>query len=103
MNVRRTPRYTTAQWCHRYLSVSAVAVIGALTYVLFLNDNSVIDHYEYEARIRELRHEISLNRDTLEYYRTLNDRLDTDRSTMEQIVREQYHMQRPSEDIYLTD
>lgn len=100
---RPAPRYTTAQWCRRYLSLSALAIIGALVYVLFLNDNSVIDHYGYEARIRELQREIHLNRDTLEYYRALNDRLDTDRSTMEQIVREQYHMQRPSEDIYLTD
>lgn len=100
---RPAPRYTAAQWCRRYLSLSALAIIGALVYVLFLNDNSVLDHYGYEARIRELQREIRLNRDTLDYYRALNRSLDTDRSTMEQIVREQYHMQHPSEDIFLTD
>lgn len=100
---RPAHRYTASQWCRRYLSLSALAIIGALVYVLFLNDNSVVDHYGYEARIRDLKQEIRLNRDTLDYYRALNESLDTDRSTMEQIVREQYHMQRPSEDIYLTD
>lgn len=96
-------RYTAAQWCRRYLSLSALAVTGALVYVLFFNDNSIINHYEYETQIENLRTEIKNNMDTLQYYENLNSRLDTDRATMEQIVREQYHMQRPSEDIYLTE
>lgn len=90
-------------WCRRYLSVNAAVITAVLVYVLFFNDNSILNHYEYERQIADLKAEIKQNRDTLEYYRELNSRLDTDRRTMEQIVREQYHMQRPDEDIFLID
>lgn len=88
-------------WCKRYISVSAVVIAGALVYVLFFNDNSILNHYQYEAEIDDLKAAIKVNRDSLEFYREMNSRLDTDREAMEQIVREQYHMQRPNEDIYL--
>ena len=88
-------------WCKRYISVSALVIAGALVYVLFFNDNSILNHYQYEGEIDRLKAEIKVNRDSLEYYRAMNSRLDTDREAMEQIVREQYHMQRPNEDVYI--
>lgn len=88
-------------WCKRYLSLTAFLVLGLCVYVVFFNDNSVIRANEYEEEIRALRAEIKDNRDTLEYYRNLNLRLQTDPVTMERIVREQYHMQRPGEDVYV--
>ncbi len=57
--------------------------------------------FEYNDMIVELEKEIQQNRDTLQYYQKLNNRLDTDKETMERIVREQYHMQRPNEDVYI--
>ena len=90
-------------WCKRYISVSALVIAGALVYVLFFNDNSILNHYQYEGEIDNLKAEIKANRDSLEYYREMNSQLDTDREAMEQIVREQYHMQRPNEDIYLVE
>lgn len=88
-------------WCKRYISVSALVIAGALVYVLFFNDNSILNHYQYEGEIDRLKAEIKVNRDSLEYYRAMNSRLDTDREAMEQIVREQYHMQRPNEYVYI--
>lgn len=67
------------------------------------NDNSILNHYQYEGEIDRLKAEIKVNRDSLEYYRAMNSRLDTDREAMEQIVREQYHMQRPNEDVYIVE
>ena len=58
-------------------------------------------YYEYDSEIERLRKEIKQNEDTMNYYRDLNNRLSTDRTTLERIVREQYHMQRPDEDVYL--
>lgn len=89
------------RWCNRYLSSTLVLAVAVLAFVLFFNDNSVMRTYEHEKEIERLQAEIRDNRDTLEYYQTLNDRLDTDRATMEKIVREQYHMQRPGEDVYI--
>ncbi len=92
---------TFLHWCRRYISLNAVVIAGVLVFILFFNDNSVMRHYAYEKQIEELKARIKENNDTLMYYRELNSRLDTDPETMERIVREQYHMQRPGEDVYV--
>ena len=96
-------RSSVIAWCKRYISVSALVIAGALVYVLFFNDNSILNHYQYEGEIDRLKAEIKVNRDSLEYYRAMNSRLDTDREAMEQIVREQYHMQRHNEAVYIVE
>ena len=50
-----------------------------------------------------LRREIRMEQDSLEYYRRMNMLLSTDRGTMEQIVRERFHMQRRGEDVYIIE
>ncbi len=98
MNSRLT---RTWQWCRRYFSFTLLAVAAAVVFVVFLNDNSVMRTHELEREIERLQAEIRDYRDTLVHYQQLNMRLETDARTMEKIVREQYHMQRSSEDIYL--
>ena len=71
-------------WLRRYVSLTLIVVVAFVFFVLFFNDNSILQSFEYNRQIQEL-----------------NDRLDTDPETMERIVREQYHMQRPSEDVYV--
>ena len=92
---------SSLNWCRRYISTTLVVSVAVITFVLFFNDNSVMRTYEHEQEIERLQAEIRDNTDTLEYYRQLNDRLDTDPQTMEKIVREKYHMQRPGEDVYI--
>ena len=75
--------------------------IGILVFITFFNENNMMRYYEYDMRIAELRKEIKENEDTIDYYMDLNRRLSTDRGTLERIVREQYHMQRPNEDVYV--
>ncbi len=88
-------------WCKRYLSLTLLATIIVGAIVLFFNENSILRTVEQERRIDELQAAISDATDTLEYYRGLNHSLDTDKETMERIVREQYHMQHPDEDVYI--
>lgn len=91
------------EWCRRYLSVTFLILIAFIVIVLFFNDNSFVKSVEYTSRINELREEIRQNEDTLRYYQRLNHALDTDPETMERIVRENYHMQRENEDVYLVE
>lgn len=91
------------KWLKRYVSLSLLVVLGFIAFVLFFNDNSVAKSYDYAAQIRELEGEIAQYEDTLRHYRELNRRLDSDPQEMERIVREHYHMQRPSEDVYIFD
>lgn len=90
-------------WCRRYISFPLVGIIVVMSFILFMTDNSVLDTYAYECEIEQLKAEIREHRDTLEYYNDLNRRLDTDPATMEQIVREHFHMRRPNEDVYIID
>lgn len=88
-------------WCKRYLSLTLLATLVVGAAVLFFNDNSLLRTVEQERRIDELQASIKNATDTLEYYQNLNRSLDTDKETMERIVREQYHMQHPDEDVYV--
>lgn len=91
------------KWLKRYVSVPLVAVVAFVVFVLFFNENSMIRSYDYSTEIRSLERRIAQCEDTLSYYRELNRRLDSDPQELERIVREQYHMQRPSEDVYIFD
>lgn len=90
-------------WARRYLSISFFAAVAVLSYLLFFTDNSVAASYEQTLRNDSIRAEIRAEKDSLHYYQRMNTLLTTDRGTLEQVVRERFHMQRPGEDVYLTD
>lgn len=91
------------RWIKRYISLTLLLVVGFTVYILFFNENSYAQRAELDAEVQRLKHEIQANRDTMLYYQELQRKLDTDRETMEKIVREHYHMQRESEDVYVFD
>lgn len=90
-------------WLRRYISFGFVASVGILTYLMFFTDNNVATNYSQTMRNDSLRREIRMEQDSLEYYRRMNMLLSTDRGTMEQIVRERFHMQRRGEDVYIIE
>jgi len=90
-------------WLKRYVSPSLLIVLAFVAFVLFFNENSVMRSMDYAAQIRDLEEQIAEYEDTLRHYEELNRRLDSDPIELERIVREHYHMQRPSEDVYIFD
>lgn len=90
-------------WCRRYISLMFLAILAFVLYVLFFNENSYGRLHELNTQIKELRTEIKNNRDTMEHYFKKNRMLDTDPAEMERIVREQYHMQREGEEVYVVE
>lgn len=89
------------QWCRRYISLTLVAIVAYVVFMLFFNENSIMKSFELNDEIASLRAEIKDNSDSLIHYNTLLQRLNTDPETMERIVREYYHMQRDNEDVYI--
>ena len=89
------------EWLKRYVSPASILIMAFVVYVLFINENSVQRNYEYASEIRDLKARIASYEDTLRVYEELNRKLDSDPVELERIVREQYHMQRPSEDVYI--
>ncbi|MDE7024708.1 MAG: septum formation initiator family protein [Paramuribaculum sp.] len=96
-------KYGFKAWCRRYISFPLVGIVVVMSVILFMTDSSVFNTYAFECQIEELKNEIREHQDTLQYYEDLNRRLDTDPATMEQIVREHFHMRRPNEDVFIIE
>ena len=101
MNQSSQRKRTFLQWCRRYISLSLIAVVGALVFILFFTDNSISTIYGYEQEIAARKEAIKAETDTMEYYRALQRSLVNDPVSMEHVAREQYHMQRSTEDVYV--
>ncbi len=81
----------------------AVVAIGALIItLLYINDDtSWKNNMKYQRQIKELKEEIQSCKDSAEYYRARRMQLITGTEQLEQIAREEYHMQKPTEDVYI--
>lgn len=90
-------------WCRRYVSLMFIAVAAFVLYVLFFNENSYGRYNELHNEAKRLRTQIAMEEDSLARYQSLNRRLMTSPAEMERIVREQYFMQRPYEDVYIVE
>ncbi len=90
-------------WLRRYVSLVPVVCIALAVYLLFFSDYSIGKRTEYQHTIDSLSRELAIQRDSLAFYRNLNQRLKSDPELLEQVVREQYDMQRAHEDVYIIE
>lgn len=89
------------RWSRRYISLPLACIVAYMVFILGFNENSYFKSVEYQEEIDRLKLEIKENNDTMAYYRRLNHDLSSDPAALERIVREQYHLQRPHEDVYV--
>ncbi len=90
-------------WLRRYVSIAPIVCIALAAYLLFFSDYSISKRSEYQQTIDSLSVQLKIEQDSLAYYRDLNRRLMSDPELMEQVVREQYDMKRPHEDVYIIE
>lgn len=88
-------------WVRRYIALPTILGLALIAYIVFFGDKSVTQRIQYQRTIDSLEQCLRAQQDSLEYYRDLNRRLSTDPELMEQVVREQYNMKRPNEDVYV--
>jgi cell division protein FtsB len=93
----------TVLWSRRYISLTLIAVVAFAVMILFFNENSYSHSRQLQQQIDLLQEKIRQANDSMKYYHNLNNALDTDRETLERVVRENYHMQRQNEDVYIVD
>jgi cell division protein FtsB len=81
----------------------AVIIIGTVTILLlfFNEDASWKKNMEYQEEIKSLNEKIKECRDSAEYFRQRREELLTGTDRLEQIAREEYRMQKPTEDVYI--
>lgn len=89
-------------WVRRRSHIAVIAIGTLVIALLFLNEDASWQHnMEYQEQIKALKEEIKLCNDSAEYYREQRERLLTGTEELEQIAREEYRMQKPTEDVYI--
>lgn len=89
-------------WRRRRGAIPFIVIATVIVVVLFLNEEtSVKTNMEYEARINDLKREIKHNRDSAEFYRRHRLAIENGEGDLEHLARERYHMQRPTEDVFV--
>ena len=89
-------------WLRRKSHLPLVVIGSLVVILLFLNDEtSLALNMEYEREINRLSLEIKECRDSANYYRMQRESLLHDSQDLEHLARERFHMQRPTEDVYI--
>lgn len=69
--------------------------------LLFNEDTSITLNMEYDKEINSLTQQIEECRDSAAFYRTQRESLIHGQENLEHIARERFHMQKPTEDVYI--
>lgn len=89
-------------WIRRRSHIAVIAIGSLVIAMLFLNeDASWENNMQYQARIKALNEEIKLCNDSARYFREQREKLLTGTEELEQIAREEFRMQKPTEDVFI--
>lgn len=92
------------EFYNKYLSwinIYGLVLIAFFILTLTAGDSSLYRRYQYDEKIRSLEKEIKMYQIEIEENRQKLDHLHTDKEGLERFAREEYHMKKPNEDIYL--
>lgn len=89
-------------WFRRKSHLPLIILGSIVVLILFFNDEtSLALNMEYEREINRLSLEIKECKDSANYYRKQREAILFDSGDLEHLARERFHMQRPSEDVYI--
>ena len=83
------------------INLYIIVFVGFAVYLLFFHDYNYMMVLKYDREIRDLKAEIKQSEDSFLIIRQRVESLNTDPEALEKIVREEYHMRRPHEDVYI--
>lgn len=91
-------------WRRKRGALPFIIIATLIIAVLFLNDEtSVRTNMEFDARINELKTQIEMNNDSAAYYKRHRIAVESGQEDLERLARETYHMQKPTEDVFVYD
>ena len=89
-------------WARKRSAIPFLVIGTMIVLVLFLNEEtSVKTNVEYEKRINSLKTQIQHNLDSAKYYREHRIAIEQGKGDLERLARERYHMQKPTDDIFV--
>lgn len=88
-------------WVRRRSHLPILIIGSVVVLVLYFNEEtSWSQSMEYDKRISILKQRIKTEKDSTEYYRLRREAIESGKSDLEHLAREQFHMQRPTEDVF---
>ena len=91
------------KWIPRWVNIPLLVFIGFVVVLLFFGDNNYMRISKYRSQINELKSQIKTNEDSAAMYDAKVNELNTDKESLERLVREKYGMKRTNEEVYITD
>lgn len=89
-------------WLRRQSHLSVLLVAGAVIVLLFSNEEtSMARSQELDKDIAALKASITQANDSADYYKKARERLLNGTEDLEKVSRENYGMQRATEDVYI--
>ena len=89
-------------WLRRKSHLPLIVIGSLVVLLLFFNDEtSLALNMKYEKEINKLSLEIKECRDSAAYYRQQREAILHESEDLEHMARERFHMQRPTEDVYI--
>lgn len=89
-------------WVRRRSHIMLLLIGSVVVLMLFFNEEASWRYnMQYDEEIKALKEEIKACNDSAEYFRTQRERLLTSSEQLEQLAREEYRMQKPTEDVYV--
>ncbi len=88
------------KWINR--TTFCILAVGVFTvYMTFFSDYNYVKIVEYDNEIKELKAQIAATQDSFSIYQAKLKALESGTESLEKIVREEYHMKRDNEDVYI--
>ncbi len=79
-----------------------IIIGGIIVGTLYFDDETSVKlNMEFDRKINALKKEIALNRDSAQYYRERREGIERGKADLENMAREQFHMQKPTEDVFI--
>lgn len=89
-------------WLRRRSHLPMLIIGGIVVGVLYFDDETSVKlNMQFDRQINALKKEIALNRDSAQFYRERREGIERGKADLEIMAREQFHMQRPTEDVYI--
>lgn len=85
------------------VSIWRLFVVAFIFIMVFVDNNSLIQRYEYNKKIKELQKEIKHYNQIIEEGRLQLEELRSNDDNLEKFAREKFLMKKPNEDIFLIE
>ena len=91
------------KWIPRWLNIPLLIFIAFVVLLLFFGENNYMRINKYRSQINELKSQIKDYEDSAAVYDAKVNELNTDKESLERLVREKYGMKRVNEEVFITD